>query len=65
LLLHCLQVRLPRRIWVGCTCGATLSIEVGFVAEARGNYRQTFDEELIGDSVMSNWSVGLNVGGGF
>jgi hypothetical protein len=35
----------------------------GFMAEARGTYRQAFDEDLFGSRDMSIWSVSLSVGG--
>lgn len=37
----------------------------GFFAEARGTYRQAFDEELFIDEDMSTWGVSLSLGGEF
>jgi hypothetical protein len=37
----------------------------GFMAEARGTYRQAFDEELFGTRDMSTWGVSLGIGGEF
>ncbi len=37
----------------------------GFLAEARGTYRQAFDDELFGSADMSTWGVSLGLGGEF
>ena len=37
----------------------------GFLAEARGSYRQAFEDDLIGSDDMSTWAVSLNLGGEF
>jgi hypothetical protein len=37
----------------------------GFMAEARGTYRQAFEEELFGSRDMSTWGVSLSLGGEF
>jgi hypothetical protein len=37
----------------------------GFLAEARGSYRQAYDEEVFGGADMSTWALTLNLGGEF